>query len=248
MFLQLQRVAVEPAGQSKSDWDIFAGLAAHMGLGQYFAGTPEQYLKEMIETDHPLLQGMTLERLEREDAVLLNRPRKPYVAFTDFNFNTPSGRIELYKEELVGHGAELPHYHEPVEASPANPLYEHFPLTLLFSHSRHRIHSTFANLPKFKQLEPEPRVEINPADAAHRSIGSDHLVRVYNQRGSVCLKARLSADIKPGVVVISEGSWVKDFPEGDPYSLTHEWVSPTSENYAFFDTLVEIEPAAGQSK
>jgi molybdopterin-containing oxidoreductase family molybdopterin binding subunit len=73
-------------------------------------------------------------------------------------------------------------------------------------------------------------------------------VRVYNQRGSVCLKARLSADIKPGVVVISEGSWVKDFPEGDPYSLTHEWVSPTSENYAFFDTLVEIEPAAGQSK
>ena len=99
--------------------------------------------------------------------MLLNRPREPYVAFTDFKFKTPSGRIELYKEELVGHGAELPYYHEPVEASPANPLYERFPLTLLFSHSRHRIHSSFANLPKFKQLEPEPMVEINPADAAH---------------------------------------------------------------------------------
>jgi len=114
-------------------------------------------------------------------------------------------------------------------------------LTLLFSHSRHRIHSTFANLPKLKQLEPEPMVEIHPADAAHRAITNDQGVRVYNERGSVCLKARLSADLKPGVVVIAEGSWVKDFPAGDPYSLTHESVSPTSENYAFFDTLVEIE-------
>jgi len=248
MFLQLQRRAVEPEGESKSDWDIFAGLATRMGLGKYFAGTPEQYLKEMIETDHLLLQGLTLDRLDREDAVLLNRPRQPYVAFTDFKFKTPSERIELYKEELVGHGAELPYYHEPVEASPANPLYKRFPLTLLFSHSRHRIHSTFANLPKFKQLEPEPMVEIHPADAAHRAIANDQRVRVYNERGSVCLKARLSADLKPGVVVIAEGSWVKDFPAGDPYSLTHELVSPTSENYAFFDTLVEIEAADSPSK
>jgi molybdopterin-containing oxidoreductase family molybdopterin binding subunit len=202
----------------------------------------------MIETDHPLLNGFTLERLEREDAVLLNRPHKPYVGFSDLNFTTPSQRIELYKEELVGHGAELPCYREPVEASPANPLYERFPLTLLFSHSRYRIHSTFANLPKFKQLEPEPMVEINPADAAQRAIGSGQRVRVYNERGSVCLKARLSSNLKPGVVVISEGSWVKDFPEGDPYALTHELVSPTSENYAFFDTLVEIESADRPSR
>jgi anaerobic selenocysteine-containing dehydrogenase len=240
MFLQLQRPAVAPEGESKSDWDIFAGLADRMGVGEYFAGPPEQYLKEMIETDHPLLKGITLERLEREDAVLLNRPAKPYVAFTDFKFKTPSGRIELYKEELVDHGAELPGYHEPVEASPANPLYQRFPLTLLFAHSRHRIHSTFANLPKFKQLEPEPMAEIHPEDAAHRAIANGQRVRVYNERGSVSLKARLNGDLKPGVLVISEGSWVKDFPEGDPYSLTHELVSPTSENYAFYDTLVEI--------
>jgi molybdopterin-containing oxidoreductase family molybdopterin binding subunit len=245
MFLQLQRPVVKPEGESKSDWEIFAGLAARIGLEEYFTGAPEDYLKEMITSDHPLLQGITLDRLEREDAVLLNRPHKPYVAFTDCKFKTPSGRIELYKEELVEHGAELPYYHEPVEASPANPLYERFPLTLLFSHSRHRIHSTFANLPKFKQIEPEPIVEIHTGDAARRGITDGQRVRVYNQRGTVCLKARLSADLKPGVTVIPEGSWVKDFAAGDPYSLTHELVSSTSENYAFFDTLVEIEAADG---
>jgi molybdopterin-containing oxidoreductase family molybdopterin binding subunit len=243
MFLQLQRPAVKPQGESKSDLEIFSELAARMGLKKYFDRSAEAYLQEMIETEHPLLQGITLGRLEREDAVLLNRPRSPYVAFTDFKFATPSRCIELYKEELVSHGAELPHYREPIEASPDNPLHRRFPLTLLFAHSRHRIHSTFANLPKFKQLEPEPTVEMHPVDATHRRISDLQLVRVYNDRGSVCLKAKLSADLKPGVVVISEGTWVKDFPAGDPYSLTHEMVSPTSENYAFFDTLVEVAAA-----
>lgn len=243
MFLQLQRQVVAPEGESQSDWDIFAGLAARMGVEKHFIGAPEQYLKEMVESDHPLMQGITLERLEREDAVLLNRPTAPFVAFTDFIFKTPWGRIELYKEDLLPHGAELPYYREPIEASRNNPLHERFPITLLFSHSRHRIHSTFANLPRFKRLEPEPTVEINPADAAQRAISDGFHVRVYNRRGSVILRAKLNADMKLGVVVISEGFWAKDFASGDPYGLTHEQISSTSENYAFFDTLVEIEKA-----
>ena len=242
MFLQMQRKAVEPEGESKADFDIFAGLARRMGLGEYFDQSPDTYLRDMIETTgHPLLEGITLERLKREDAVFLNRPRAPYVAFKDLEFKTPSGRIEIYKEELLPQGAELPYYREPIEASPENPLHRRYPLNLLFSHSRHRIHSTFANMPRVKQLEPEPVVEMHGADAEQRSIGDDHFVRVYNQRGSVRLKCRINIDLRPGVVVISEGSWVKDFPEGDPYSLTHELVSATSENYAFYDTLVEVE-------
>ena len=61
--------------------------------------------------------------------------------------------------------------------------------------------------------------------------------------GRVNFNCRIDPNLKPGVVVISEGTWVKDFPAGDPYSLTHELVSATSENYAFFDTLVEVETA-----
>ena len=144
---------------------------------------------------------------------------------------------------MLPQGAELPYYREPIEASPENPLYRRYPLNLLFSHSRHRIHSTFANMPRVKQLEPEPMVEMHPADAENRNINDRQFVRVYNDRGSVRIKCRLNPDLRPGVIVIPEGSWVKDFPQGDPYSLTHELVSPTSENYAFFDTLAEVEPA-----
>ena len=69
------------------------------------------------------------------------------------------------------------------------------------------------------------------------------LIRTVCDRGAVLIKCRLNLDLRPGVIVIPEGFWVKDFPEGDPYSLTHELVSPTSENYAFFGaTLAEVEP------
>jgi anaerobic selenocysteine-containing dehydrogenase len=242
MFLQLQRRAVPPEGESKADFDIFAGLAARMDLGRYFDRPAEDYLREMCAADHPLLRGITFERLQREDAVFLNRPREPYIAFKDFQFKTPSGRIEIYKEELVQHGAELPYYREPIEASPDHALYRRFPLTLLFSHSRHRIHSSFANLSRIKRLEPEPTVELHPLDAQRRKISDDQFVRVWNDRGEVVVKSRLNSALRPGVIVIAEGFWVKDFAAGDPYSLTHERVSPTSENYAFFDTLVEVEP------
>jgi molybdopterin-containing oxidoreductase family molybdopterin binding subunit len=243
MFLQLQRQAVAPEGESKADFDIFAGLARRMGLGRYFDRSQEDYLREICTSDHPLLQGITFDRLQREGAVFLNRPREPYVAFKDFTFRTPSGRIEIYKEDLLTYGAELPYFREPIEASPDNPLFRRFPLTLLFSHSRHRIHSMFANLPRMKKLEPEPAVEMHPADLQQRNIESRQLVRVWNDRGSVVLRCRSNSNLRPGVVVIAEGSWVRDFTAGDPYSLTHEQVSPTSENYAFFDTLVEIERA-----
>jgi len=239
--LQLQQKVVEPEGESKSDFEIFAGLAGRMGFGEYFRSAPQDYLEEMLAVDHPLLEGISLERLQREGAVFLNRPPEPYVAFQDLNFDTPSGKIELYKEELVRHGAQLPFYREPIEASRQNPLFPCYPLTLLFSHSPHRIHSTFANMPMIQKLEPEPLVDLHPADAGERGIDDGQLVRVYNDRGSVSLKCRLSSDLRPGVVVIAEGCWVGDFPAGDPYSLTHDLVSPTSENYAFYDTLVEVE-------
>ena len=241
MFLQLQQPAVAPEGESRTEFDIFKGLADRMGYREVFKRAPEAYLEEALVTKDALFEGITFDRLRREGVVFLNRPAEPYVAFRDYRFRTPSGRIELYKEELVSHGAQLPVYHEPIEASRDNPLARRLPLTLLFSHSPYRIHSTFANMPMLKKLEPEPILEIHPADAAARGVSDGDMVRVYNDRGTVTLRSRLNKDLRPGVLVLPEGHWVKDFRDGDPYGLTHELVSATSENYAFYDTLVEAE-------
>jgi molybdopterin-containing oxidoreductase family molybdopterin binding subunit len=95
IFLQLQQPAVAPEGESKSEFDIFAGLAERMGVGEWFRRAPEAYLDETLAVKHPLLEGITLDRLRREGAVFLNRPPEPYVAFRNYRFPTPSGKIEL---------------------------------------------------------------------------------------------------------------------------------------------------------
>jgi len=241
IFVQLQQPAVAPEGESKSEFDIFKGLAERMGFGELFGEAPEYYLEEALRSTDPLLEGITLDRLRREGPVLMNRPAEPYVSFRDYRFQTPSGRIELYKEELVAHDAQLPFYREPIEATPDNANMRRLPLTLLFSHSPYRIHSTFANMPMLKKFEPEPILKINPDDAAARGVTDGDAVRVYNDRGTVTVRSQIDADVRPGVLVLPEGHWVKDFRDGDPYSLTHELISATSENYAFYDTLVEVD-------
>lgn len=41
-------------------------------------------------------------------------------------------------------------------------------------------------------------------------------------------------------MLISQGHWVDQFVDGDPYGLTHDEFSPTTENYAHYDVLVEM--------
>ena len=240
-FLQLQQRIVEPEGEAKTDFEIFKAFAEAYGIGSYFDKSPEDYLDDMLESDAPLLQGIDMKRLEEEKVIFPWPSDEPYVGFRDRRFPTGSGRIEVYCEGLKEHAAELPFYREPIEASPENPLFKRFPLVLLSSHSRYRIHSTFANLDTVKAHEPEPILRVHPADARRRNIEDGTLVDVRNDRGHVKIKCRYDTAVREGCVLVSEGHWIDQFIEGDPYGLTHDQYSPTTENYAHYDVLVEME-------
>jgi len=241
-FLQLQQRVVEPEGEARSDFEIFKSIADSSGLGAYFEKSPEGYIEEMLNASGPELADVTFARLKEEKVVAPRGSAESFVAFSDRVFSGPSGRIEVYKESLKEHGVELPVYREPVEASPGNPLFEKYPLVLLSSHSRYRIHSTFANLEKTKAREPTPIVRVHPSDADTRAFSDGDIVKVFNDRGHLKIECRVDDSIRPGCVLISEGHWTEHFIEGDPYILTHDLVSPTSENYAHYDVLVEMAP------
>ncbi len=239
-FIQLQQRIVEPAGDAKPDFEIFRLLAEEYGIGEHFAKSPDEYIDEMLDDNSALLTDVTMERLRREKVVFPWPTNEPYVGFRDRVFPTPSGRVEFFTEHLREHGAELPYFREPVEASPHNPLFKRFPLVLLSSHSRHRIHSTFANLEMTKKSEPEPVVRISPADARARELSDGEIVEVFNDRGRVTIRCVIDETIRAGCVLIREGHWIDDFIEGDAYGLTHDHHSPTTETYAHYDVLVEL--------
>jgi molybdopterin-containing oxidoreductase family molybdopterin binding subunit len=248
---------IEPLWESKSDLDAISLVARKMGVGEYFTNSADEYLKEILHIGDPNadanVAGLTWAQLT-EGAPHLNTPTLPYVPFFDKAFPTKSGRIEFYVERLIPYDQQLPGYKEPIEASPANPLFKKYPLTFLSTHTRFRTHSQFVNLPWLKEINNggEGFLEINPADARPRGVRDGDVVKVFNQRGSMKVKARLTEGIKPGVVNCYQGGWdtikVKHYVEGHPNNLTHQKANPAQSiipnfrsNAAYYDCLVQVQ-------
>jgi len=258
-YLQYMPKVIDPLWESKSDLEAISMVAGKMGVGQYFDKSADDYLKEILHIGDPKADGnvvgLTWEQLTTS-APHLNTPTIPYVPFSDKKFPTKSGRIEFYVERLIPYDQQLPGFKEPIEATPTNPLFKKYPLTFLSTHTRFRTHSQYVNLPWLKEVNNggEGFLEINPADAKPRGIGDGDVVKVFNDRGFMKVKARLTEGIKPGVVNCYQGGWdtikVKHYVEGHPNNLTHQIANPAQSvipnfrsNAAYYDCLVQVEGA-----
>jgi len=237
-YLQLQQKVIEPLYESKSDLEIVASLAKRMGMDDFLTESEEELIELILASGHPSMEGITLEKLKES-------PMPPAISSMPA-FGTPSGRLEFYIERLRDFGQELPFYMEPLE-SQLTPLAQRYPLSIITPHPKHRLHSTFANIPWLRELDPEPILEMNPADAQARGIQARDLVRVFNDRGEVKLRVKLNRGVRAGVVKLEEGWWPSDYVEGTHQALTHETINPAQQavfepNFACHDVLVEVEP------
>jgi molybdopterin-containing oxidoreductase family molybdopterin binding subunit len=238
-YLQLQQKVIEPLYESKSDLEIVAALAKRMGMDDFLTESAEELIARLLDSGHPSMEGITLEKLKES-------PMPPAISSMPA-FGTPSGRLEFYVERLRDFGQELPFYMEPLE-SQRTPLAQKYPLSLITPHPKYRSHSMFANIPWIRELDPEPILEMNSADAQTRGIQDRDLVRVFNDRGDVKVKVKLNQGVKAGLVKLEEGWWPSDYVEGTHQALTHETINPAQQavfepNFACYDVLVEVEPA-----
>lgn len=87
---------------------------------------------------------------------------------------------------------------------------------------------------------------MHPDDAATRGIASGDLVRVFNARGAVRARARVSDEIRPGVVALPTGAWFGDpgdnlDPHGNPNVLTADiGTSKLGQGCSAHTALVEV--------
>ncbi len=257
-YLQYMPKIIDPLFESKPDLEAIRLVAEKMGVGQYFDQPAEEYLKQILNIGKadadPTVVGLTWEQLTT-DCVRINTDPMPYVPFYNKQFPTKSGKIEFYVEMLVPYGQELCDHQEPIEASPTNVLYKKYPLVFLSTHTRFRTHSQFVQLPWLKEISGSDEfLEINPKDASRRSIKDGDVVRVFNDRGEMKVRARLTEGIKPGVVNCYQGGWdtikVKSYIEGHPNNLTHQIAKPAQSlipnfpsNAAYYDVLAQVELA-----
>jgi anaerobic selenocysteine-containing dehydrogenase len=132
-------------------------------------------------------------------------------------FPTPSGKIEIFSQQMAdfNHTDILPPYAKYLVAGEgqAAPPNREYPLQLITTHSRRRIHSQFHNILWHRRIEPHV-IWINPLDAKARRISNDDRVKVFNDRGATLIPAKLSQGIMPGVVCIYQGAWYEPDPQG----------------------------------
>ncbi|MBL1171476.1 MAG: molybdopterin-dependent oxidoreductase [Chloroflexi bacterium] len=247
-YIQYQPAILPPAGESRSDFEIAAGLAKRLGCGDVFEKTPGEYLAEILafnaDTRH-----IALDDLRAQGVMERQLPPQWEIVHRDRRFKTPSGRVEFYVERLLPFDRALPDYEEPLEAFPENELAQRYPLVCLTEHSRYRVHSTFSNAPWLRELEAEPRAAVHPSEAERRGIAEGDATRIYNERGHVVLRAHLNQAVPPGAVYLSQGWQSVDFQDGHAQSLTHtrgNAANAFGPNSSFSDVLVEIEKAEGR--
>ncbi len=236
-YMALQQKAIDPLYECRSDFEIAVQIGRRLGFAEYFDKSEEQYIEELLDTPELKKDGVTLERLKKSPIAAKPTDKR-------MKFSTPTGKIEFYVERLKPQGQELPVYLEPLESSRGAKA-KVYPLTMLSTHRRNGMHSQMAKVPSLLKLDPGPTLQINPVDAVSRDIAGGDVVCVYNDRGKVKLRAKLSKNIKPGVVNITQGWWPDQYIEGHHNELTNEKINPAQQfiyesNAALYDTLVEV--------
>ncbi|MGP8079035.1 MAG: molybdopterin-dependent oxidoreductase [Dehalococcoidales bacterium] len=195
--IKLIEPAIEPVGESWSEWKIYSELAKRLGFGhQFWGGDFEKCVNYILEPS-----GITYNYLKQHPEGMQLEPSAKHPEH--IGFPTPSGKVEIASSLLAKHGIEpLPEFKEPPESPLSRPdLSKSYPLVLT---SGARVlsytHSQFRNIGRLRRLMPDPLVDINPIDAKPRGIQPGDEIIISSPRGSIKMKANVTDSILPGVV------------------------------------------------
>ncbi len=240
-FLQISRPVLPAPGETKSNLEAFRLLAHRMGFQEpCFDDTEDDMIRALLGGSDPFLQGITLERLDREHFVRLNvsPPGEPFLPFAKGGFGTASGRFEFGADSLA--------YTPPAESRLGRPeLRSKYPLELISSKNDDSMNSTFGYRPDANRQTSV--LHLHPEDAAPRNISDGDLVRVVNRRGACRLRASVPASpeqaiVRPCVVRAPSTGWRKMSAYGEHInSLTSDGLTDIGGGPVFYSCLVEVE-------
>jgi biotin/methionine sulfoxide reductase len=259
---------IEPVGEARDDFDIFADIAGQLGFRDDFTeGRSEmEWLRHLYEIVRQQAARHGIERPDFETFWEEGYVADPVPQHYDFlsayradpvgkALRTPSGKIEIFSEKVASFGYDdcpgHPVWIEPAEwlgSSKANGK-----LHLISNQPTLRLHGQLDNGPVSRASKVNGRepVWINPQDAAERGIADGDVVRVFNERGACLAGAVVTDAVSRGVVQLQTGAWYD--PEepgqigtldrhGNPNVLTlDKGTSKLAQGPISQTTLVEIE-------
>jgi biotin/methionine sulfoxide reductase len=261
-YLLAMHKLVEPVGEARNDFSIFADLAERLGDRDAFTeGRDEdQWLRKAWEEIGARLarRGINppdFDTFWDEGYLRMPEPAEDYVMFGRYRddpdanrLGTPSGRIELFSELAAAEPGQPGHpaWLDPEEWLGA-PMAKEFPIHLLTPQPDRRLHgqmdlSSYSRAGKLRERE---RLTMHPADAASRGIIDGDSVRVFNTRGACYAVAKHDDRLVRGVALLPTGATFD--PDGfedrnsNPNVLTRDvGTSELGQGCAAQSCLVEI--------
>ena len=179
---------IEPIGESRSNWQVIAELAKRMGLvDEFFNLSERELIDQIVRTSNRISK-------EDQDTILSGEPVEMVVPENyKMDFKTPSGKIELYN----------PHDVEPLIRY-MSPYGDNAPFWLINGNDIRILDSSFCEL-DFDDSELM-KLRIHPEDAKLYDIANGDEVEIYNNRGSVKIKAYYDDEVQQGTLV-TLGVW-----------------------------------------
>jgi anaerobic selenocysteine-containing dehydrogenase len=246
IYLAWNEPAVAPPGECLPHTEIFRRLARKLGVTEpRVYDSDEQMARQVLDSDDPALEGITLDRLKRDGWARLSVPT-PFVPFAD-GFPTPSGALEFFSPRMIEAGLDpVPTYTPPYEAATVDGGLAHrYPLALIAPASHYFLNTTFGGVRELAERQGAPRIVLHPTDAAHRGLCDGDAARVYNDRGEFTATVEVSDRMRPGVVQGTKGYWPKRVAGGANANATvAERDSDMGGGAVFHDNRVEVARAS----
>ena len=201
--LYFMEKALEPEGETRPLIWILRRLAERLNMADFFPWADEEvYVNAYLAPQHN--GTLTVAEL-RARGGFIERSRLSHIAYPEHLYHTPSGKVEFYSERAAPLGLPpLPVFTPHEDAAEAAQF------GLEFRQGRtltafHAFYDSGQALPTLAKADPHPKVWIHPIDAETRRVRAGQLVELFNQRGTFRALARVTEDVRPGVVWMRDG-------------------------------------------
>jgi anaerobic selenocysteine-containing dehydrogenase len=235
-YMVANNPAIAPLGEAKPNTEIFRLLSKAMGFTEACFNDSDEVIAQAAVAEDWDFDSVRKQGWKRIG------PSKDTPRFANGGFDSPSGKVEFLSARAQKLGLDsLPDYIAPLEDTRGE-LASRYPLAMISPPARNFLNSSFVNVESLRATEGEPWLDLHPHDAMSRGIKDGSYVRVFNERGSMELRARVTDRARRGVVVALSVWWKKLSRDGkNANELTSsDTLTDMGRAPVFYDCLVEV--------
>ncbi|MFH1812488.1 MAG: molybdopterin-dependent oxidoreductase [Pseudomonadota bacterium] len=197
-YIGLRQPVVQSPYDTRPAWRMAKELGTALGVGDFFAfDSIEEYLGARLQGS-----GTTLDELKSKGIHFVDAKNAPYLEpDAEFHWHTPSGKVELYSQQLADKGFSPLPVHLPPPEPPAGTM------RLLYGRSPLHTFGRTQNNETLFDVDPSNCVWVNPCCAEKMGLRHGQAVMVHNADGDETgpLPLRLTERVMKGTAYMVHG-------------------------------------------